>query len=150
MKLGATAQAVAAVNSLVSNGESADTVLTCLQPARDWPCVTLTILGTLHAGRSSNQDVDLHDWMAADETFSSVEALHEAIAKDVEQRIATAHLRAPPSKAPVTPGCFSQPCPGKSAHGLYHTTTDSCFLYQHCLHVSCHVMQKGQILLCSF
>ena len=31
--------------------------------------------------------------MAADETFSSARALQEATAKDVEQRIATAHIR---------------------------------------------------------
>ena len=34
--------------------------------------------------------------MAADETFSSARALQDATAKDVEQRIATAHLRPMP------------------------------------------------------
>ena len=42
--------------------------------------------------------------MAADETFSSVQALQDAIAKDVEQRIATAHLRPPPSKPAAARG----------------------------------------------
>ena len=35
----------------------------------------------------------LDDFMASDETFSSVKALQEATAKDVQQRIATVHLR---------------------------------------------------------
>lgn len=42
--------------------------------------------------------------MAADETFSSVQALQDAIAKDVEQRIATAHMRPPPSKPAAARG----------------------------------------------
>ncbi len=42
--------------------------------------------------------------MAADETFSSVQALQHAIAKDVEQRIATAHMRAPTSKPAAARG----------------------------------------------
>lgn len=46
----------------------------------------------------------LDDFMAADVTFSDARALQEAIAKDVEQRIATAHLRPMPSNvAPSRP-----------------------------------------------
>lgn len=50
------------------------------------------------AGSAGNVVEELDNCMAADETFSSVQALQDAIAKDVEQRIATAHMRLPPSK----------------------------------------------------
>lgn len=43
----------------------------------------------------------LDDFMAADETFSSARALQEATAKDVEQRMATAHLQ--PMRSHVAP-----------------------------------------------
>ena len=52
----------------------------------------------IHVVAESERGEVRDDFMAADETFSSVEALQEAIAKDVEQRIATAHLRLMPSK----------------------------------------------------
>ena len=44
------------------------------------------------------QAAELDDFMAAKETFSSTTALQQAITKDVEQRIATAHLRPVPSR----------------------------------------------------
>lgn len=52
--------------------------------------------------------------MAADETFSSVKALQEATAKDVQQRIATAPLRPLPSSAALSrPQCI-HPTPGEA------------------------------------
>jgi len=47
---------------------------------------------------------ELHNCMAADETFSSVQAFQDAIAKDVEQRIANAHMGPPPSKPAAARG----------------------------------------------
>lgn len=56
--------------------------------------------------------------MAADETFSSVKALQEATAKDVQQRIATAHLRPLPSSAALSkPQCI-HPTPSMNLHVL--------------------------------
>ena len=55
-------------------------------------------------GSAGNVVEELHNCMAADETFSSVQALQDAIAKDVEQRIATAHMRPPPSKPAAARG----------------------------------------------
>ena len=46
--------------------------------------------------------MELDDFMAADETFSSVQAFQDALVRDVEQRIATIHLRPLPSK-PAAP-----------------------------------------------
>lgn len=53
--------------------------------------------------------------MAADETFSSARALQEATAKDVQQRIATAHLRPMPSHAaPARPQAI-RTAPGETS-----------------------------------
>ncbi len=56
------------------------------------------------AGSAGSVAEELHNCMAADETFSSVQALQDAIAKDVERRIATAHMRPPPSKPAAARG----------------------------------------------
>lgn len=52
--------------------------------------------------------------MAADETFSNVKALQEATAKDVQQRIATAHLRPVPSSAVLSRPLGIHPTPGEA------------------------------------
>lgn len=56
------------------------------------------------AGSAGSVVEELHNCMAADETFGSVQALQDAIAKDVEQRIATAHMRPLPSKTAAARG----------------------------------------------
>ena len=58
----------------------------------------------------------LDDFMAADATFSDTRALQEAIAKDVEQRIATAHLRPMPSNAAPSRSHSLRPIPGETSH----------------------------------
>ncbi|KAL0020040.1 hypothetical protein WJX77_006948 [Trebouxia sp. C0004] len=55
-------------------------------------------------GSADNVVEELHNCMAADDTFSSVQALQDAVAKDVEQRIATAHMRPLPSKPAAARG----------------------------------------------
>ncbi len=69
---------------------------------------------------------ELHSCMAADETFSSVEALQDAIAKDVEQRIATAHMRPPPSKPAAARGAsVLNNAPGNTLAKIMEPTSDS-------------------------
>ena len=54
--------------------------------------------------------------MAADATFSDARALQEAIAKDVEQRIATAHLRPMPSVVAPSRPLGLRAIPGEKPH----------------------------------
>ena len=68
-------------------------------------------MALLHAGAAGGVQL-LNDFMAADDTFTSTAALHEAIAEDVEQRIATLHLRQPPSEPAASRGLSSQLGPG--------------------------------------
>ncbi len=64
--------------------------------------------------------------MAADETFSSVQALQDAIAKDVEQRIATAHMRPPPRKPAAARGAsILNSAPGNILAKIIDTVPDS-------------------------
>ena len=64
-------------------------------------------------GAGDGHAIELDNFMAADETFSSTQALQDAIAEDVEQRIATAHLRAVPSKPATSRPSVVQVAPGK-------------------------------------
>ena len=66
------------------------------------------------SGAAAACEAGLDDFMAADETFSSVKALQEATAKDVGQRIATAHLRPLPSTGASSRPQGIHPIPGKS------------------------------------
>ena len=69
---------------------------------------------------------ELHNCMAADETFSSVQALQDAVAKDVEQRIATAYMRPPPSKPAAARGAsILNSAPGNILAKMIDTEPDS-------------------------
>ena len=59
------------------------------------------------AGVAEEHDL-LGHFMAADETFTNMTILHEAIAKDVEQRIATMHLRQPSGRPAACISCSNQ------------------------------------------
>ena len=78
------------------------------------------------AGSAGSVVEELHNCMAADETFSSVQALQDAIAKDVEQRIATAHMRPPPSKPAAARGAsILNSAPGNILAKIIDTEPDS-------------------------
>ena len=84
-----------------------DRIFTKRCQAKEWYC---------YSGAKSACMAVLDDFMAADETFNSARALQEATAKDVEQRIATAHLRPMPSHvAPSRPQAI-RPTTGEIQH----------------------------------
>ena len=71
--------------------------------------MALSTLLCCHPGEQElvNDVEELQDFMASEDAFRSLPALQAAIAKDVEQRIQTCHLREPALIDPA-PKCAAQ------------------------------------------